>query len=108
MRTLSMTISFLFVIASVTTVLFVTSPPGTPGIPGMVRGYLETANNIVRFPPITPFHTLIVTLINLFSPVLIKFAVQLEQWDSPEIEIRQTLVRAICLKLANLVRVSET
>ena len=75
-----------FVIASVTTVLYVTSPPGTM-VPD-ARGYLdelqETTVNV-------PFNTLIPTLINLCSPVIIKILVKLEKWDSPETAIQQKI-----------------
>ena len=100
-RFVAMTLSFLFVICSVVTVLYVTSPPGAL-IPD-ARGFLDELSETVRLPPVTPFHTLIVTLINVFSPVLIKLLVRMEQWDSPETEISQTLIRQICLKLANLI-----
>ena len=101
LRFLAMSMSIFLVLLSVTTVAFVSSPEGVM-YPDL-RSYLEMGNTIVKVPGITPFHTLIVTLINLLSPPVIKFFVHLEQWESPETEIRQTLIRQICLKLANLI-----
>lgn len=96
LRLLASALSVFFVIFSVVTVLYVTSPPGQ--LQPDLRSELDTLS--AQYP--VEFHTLIVTLINLFSPVLIKVLVKLEGHE-PEAEIRQTLIRQICLKMANLV-----
>merc|ERR1719230_2238856 len=72
LRCFAVTLSVLFVLLSVTIVFLVMSPPGTVVIGGFdARRFLDLAYD--TFPvPLMPFHTLIVTLINTCSPVIIK------------------------------------
>merc|ERR1719310_2155623 len=86
-RTISLTISFFLVIISVALVLYSTRPAGSM-VPDF-RGFLDELQD--QYPIPLPLNTLIPTLINTGSPVIIKALVGFEAWDSPETDIRQKL-----------------
>lgn len=95
-------LSALLVISSVVVVFFVSSPEGA--IPGLdVAGLLKRWDKAIAVPVVTPLNNLIFISVNLASPIIIKALVKLEQWESPETDIKQVLMRQCILKMANLV-----